>query len=83
MSKFSRLLQKQKTTTECWNPTTVEQQHIWGKIQNFIRKHLLSFEMYLNIQEHPYFCKFYYKNDLEQNRTFTQICWSLQEMNQH
>ena len=45
--------------------------------QSFICMYRLSPDMCLIFQEYPYFCQFYYRNDREQNWTFTEMSEAL------
>ena len=37
----------------------------------------MSFDMCEIFQEYPVFCRFYYRNDREQNGAFTEMCETL------
>ena len=72
----SRLLPKEILTETVWNSAKNLQQ-CW--------KPPVSFDMCWIFQEYPFFfffCQFYYRNNREQNRIFTQICEPKQKINQ-
>ena len=50
--------------------------------QSFSWKLPVSFDMCWIFQEYPYFCQFYYRNDREQNGTFTKVCGPQQKIHQ-
>ena len=51
-------------------------------LQSFIWIIPVSFDMCWFFQEYPYLCQFYYRNDREGNRTFSQISGDQHKINQ-
>ena len=81
MRKLCRLLPKELKQLKFDTQLTFESSTLGVISQSFNWNSQVSFDLHWFFQEYPYFCQFYYRNDKERNRTFTQICGSQWKIN--